>query len=58
MTDLRRWLMHTVPFWAALVLLAGNVAAGEIRWERNFDSARKRSIKEGKLLFIDFDADW
>jgi hypothetical protein len=58
MAVLRRWLMHTVPFWAALALFAGNVVAGEIRWERSFDSARARSVKEGKLLFIDFDADW
>ena len=50
--------MHTVTFWAALALFAGIATAGEIRWERSFDSARAKSIKEGKLLFIDFDADW
>jgi hypothetical protein len=40
-----------------MVVWAGTATAGELKWEKDFDSARKRSLAEGKLLFIDIWAD-
>ncbi len=41
---------------SALVSLAVDVPAhaGEVSWERSFDRARDRAIKEDKLIFLDF----
>ena len=50
--------MRMMPLCAALVVWAGAANAGELRWEQDFESARKRSVAEGKLLFIDLWADW
>lgn len=42
----------------ALACWTGVASAGEVAWERDYEEAKARSTREGKLLFIDFYADW
>ena len=41
-----------------VLLLAGVVQAGGIKWEKNLAAAKKRAAAENKLLYIDIYADW
>jgi hypothetical protein len=42
---------------AMIAVLAAPLWAG-IEWERDLGKARERAIREDKLLFLDFSADW
>ena len=42
----------------ALACWTGVASAGGITWERDFEKAKARSAREGKLLYIDFYTDW
>jgi hypothetical protein len=46
-----------VRILAVVAVLAGLAHAG-ITWERDFEKAKARALKEDKLIFIDFYADW
>ncbi len=50
--------MRIIKTLTVLLLFVAWSHAEEIKWETDFERARERSVKEGKLLFIDFDADW
>lgn len=50
--------MRMMPLCAAMVVWAGTATAGELRWEKDLETARKKSVAEGKLLFIELWADW
>ena len=39
------------------VLLAA-AAHADVSWLRDFEKAKERALKEDKLIFIDFYADW
>ena len=41
-----------------VLVLAGTVHAGGIRWERSLEAAKTRAAAEGKLLYVDIYADW
>jgi hypothetical protein len=42
----------------AMGLLLAAAAWADIRWESDFERAKARALKEDKLIFIDFYADW
>ncbi len=46
--------MRCMRIGAALLLVASGAFAGGIVWEKDFDSARAKSAREGKLLYLDF----
>ena len=40
-----------------VVLIVAAVAQAEVTWETDFEGAKLRALKEGKLLFLDFYTD-
>jgi thiol:disulfide interchange protein len=50
--------MARMRWMAVLGLLAAAASAADVSWERDFDKAKERAVKEDKLIFIDFYADW
>jgi len=41
----------------AVFLIASAATAG-VNWERDFEKAKTRAVREGKLLFVDIYAEW
>jgi hypothetical protein len=42
----------------ALGVLLAAAAHADIDWERDFEKAQERALKEDRLVFIDFYAEW
>jgi hypothetical protein len=41
-----------------VIILAWPAAAGEIKWADSYSDAKKLAKESGRLMLIDFGADW
>lgn len=46
------------PLLAVIALVAGLASAGDMPWVKDFASAQKLAKASGKLIMLDFYADW
>jgi hypothetical protein len=54
----REVAMRLLGILAPALLLAAPGARAGVSWESDLEKAKERAIREDKLLFIDFYADW